>query len=937
MRTTLILLGTLVALCGFVYFFVWQDPDAKRLSTQLATQPPPAARVQPPTDSGQTPPAGGGRDVRLETIDAASGRIVNDFRAERYDPQPDGTVRVSNPQVRIFQRDGSRIELLAQTGRVNMDWKGDGDDPARLAQQSPTRGTLFDVTITLIPADANSPKLTALIENAEFDTLAGRIRTVDDSRDGRLLVADRVPVIVRGDEYEFDGSGLDVRFNDGAIERLEIAHGRRLLVKNASRFLRPLRVDPPSIEKVDAGDLARALFGELVVTGPTSLYDIDFNDDVKLLADGVEVGHARRMRAVTQLQFNVEAQPQAEPSPQAGPSPRTDSLTRFASRRVREDDERTLEILWTGKLIVTPSKSDVDSVELEGSPATINYDGVDATAAVIRSSGGGDVIELEVSPDVPVADVKSNRNGKPTALKSGGLLLDRAAGTMKMTGPGTLRSVDSAGRRSTLSFAGDGTLSRNDSQQTLTLRDAVRFDSDDATLDAKTLALTFDAGADADPMSIGIETLRSLRADGNAMMEFRRGEKPGKIEADSIDLSLEAHAGTPRPTRLICVGNVRSNDGRRTMTADRLDVSFDATIDSDDLAETMTQADGTNVKLAGADGSRATAAKMRLEPTPDGRVAILEGSPAVVESRSGRIEAADIRAAEDGRWVEVAGAGKLAASDAASGRQLNLSWADAFSAKPSQGVADAKGFVVVRSTSGDSTVDASASALSMTFDPMDPGAPNADFDVNSVRTLDLAGGAIVDSRSTDGRRLRVESSSLHFEPSRGRLDVPQAGRMLLVRPADEAAKRGPLTTAIAWAGAFRYDSTAGLANARDDVRIGIERPDKPDEGIIRLRADTLDATLAPADSTGDPLAESELLGVRLGGAVSVRSNQASFDAGLLDFDATTNIAYARADAGRSVEVFDERGVSKLSFSSLRWNVETGLIDELEDVNARFRR
>jgi hypothetical protein len=49
------------------------------------------------------------------------------------------------------------------------------------------------------------------------------------------------------------------------------------------------------------------------------------------------------------------------------------------------------------------------------------------------------------------------------------------------------------------------------------------------------------------------------------------------------------------------------------------------------------------------------------------------------------------------------------------------------------------------------------------------------------------------------------------------------------------------------------------------------------------------------------------------------------------------IATASGDQTRPVNVFDERGVGVADFSSLQWNVETGLIENISDIEARWRR
>src|SRR5207249_1197380 len=102
----------------------------------------------------------------------------------------------------------------------------------------PTRGKLHNVIVSVFdPVDAPEPTITAKMNNAAFDTDNFRIATesyVDEH--GNTVEADQVPVVVRGRDYDFDGRGLVIRWNerDRKLQLLEIAHGESLTVKNAS-------------------------------------------------------------------------------------------------------------------------------------------------------------------------------------------------------------------------------------------------------------------------------------------------------------------------------------------------------------------------------------------------------------------------------------------------------------------------------------------------------------------------------------------------------------------------------------------------------------------------------------------------------------------------------------------------------------------------------
>src|SRR5262249_46317709 len=66
--------------------------------------------------------------------------------------------------------------------------------------------------------------------------------------DGKYVEPDQVPVIVRGVDYDFDGRGLTIRWNerDQHLQLLEVAHGEKLVVKNPSKMSMPLMPQAPA-------------------------------------------------------------------------------------------------------------------------------------------------------------------------------------------------------------------------------------------------------------------------------------------------------------------------------------------------------------------------------------------------------------------------------------------------------------------------------------------------------------------------------------------------------------------------------------------------------------------------------------------------------------------------------------------------------------------
>jgi hypothetical protein len=203
--------------------------------------------------------------------------------------------------------------------------------------------------------------------------------------------------------------------------------------------------------------------------------------------------------------------------------------------------------------------------------------------------------------------------------------------------------------------------------------------------------------------------------------------------------------------------------------------------------------------------------------------------------------------------------------------------------------------------------------------------------------------------------MKVLAPQVGYDAVDAMLDVPAPGRLLMTQQpeptvrspttggsrtgseSDVQASPAPTQVAMAWGERLGWNGRTGELRALGGVRVGLERgPDDADR--IRATFDQLVARTTPLRDA-DPSTmrqQIELLDARAIGGVQVRSQRASFDAAELMFDAATETAQAISLPLQPVEVFDERGLSKLSFSALRWNVKTGLIDELKDVDGRFR-
>lgn len=237
MRSAVIILVVLAALvAGFAAFmFMEPAPPAVRhveTATFSTTLPGPPSATRPMNGPG----VGIGQNVWIQSFDKKSGVLVSEFRADRYDPPVDQVVHVVNANARFYQKSGSIMTLDAVTGDMVMPEQAKKSASiTAMSTQPPSHGILYDVTIGLYDdADAAVPSLTCKMPILAFDNDTLSLATIAMRAGGQDILADRIPVTVRGRDYDFDGQGLKLRYNqrDQHLEFLEVAHGHRLLIKH---------------------------------------------------------------------------------------------------------------------------------------------------------------------------------------------------------------------------------------------------------------------------------------------------------------------------------------------------------------------------------------------------------------------------------------------------------------------------------------------------------------------------------------------------------------------------------------------------------------------------------------------------------------------------------------------------------------------------------
>jgi hypothetical protein len=115
-RVLVILVGVLAVALG-AGLYVWFQPATPQV---VSTAPPipaltrPAATTTASTNpSGQIFHTGGDVWAKVFDVDKQTGRrrVAWQFRASRYDPQPDNSIVVDDPQAEFFFTDGQVLTL----------------------------------------------------------------------------------------------------------------------------------------------------------------------------------------------------------------------------------------------------------------------------------------------------------------------------------------------------------------------------------------------------------------------------------------------------------------------------------------------------------------------------------------------------------------------------------------------------------------------------------------------------------------------------------------------------------------------------------------------------------------------------------------------------------------------------------------------------------
>ena len=215
------------------------------------------------------------------------GNLYYQFKCQYYDPQPDGTVKVTSPVIQFFLSGGQIMQIEGRNGIIRFAQGTDKGMSHNSPTEPPRYGSLRDVIVKLFNSAAqqnqNDLEMTMTMTNAQFDNDTYRLFTQEYADDkGKVWHEDEIPVTVSARDYSFNGSGLVLYWNDidKRLKSLQIAHGTDLTLYDAGDLspkpASPSPAAPPIVSPDNpsgtAGGPADARRDRITLRTPASIY-----------------------------------------------------------------------------------------------------------------------------------------------------------------------------------------------------------------------------------------------------------------------------------------------------------------------------------------------------------------------------------------------------------------------------------------------------------------------------------------------------------------------------------------------------------------------------------------------------------------------------------------------------------------------------------------
>lgn len=913
MRSTIILALSIVGvLAGFGIYFWMQPKLAPRNASARSVTTAPADLKQ--SDRSTASVVGAGEDVWVKTYDEKTGRLAFQLRAARYDPRPDGnSVDVMRPQAELFMGEETDLRVLrieGETGRVVMPTDAAQRGDIRAQTGAPRRGELKGVRISMFDAaDMSRPILVCRVNNVSFDNDTFRIATegfTDGS--GAPVPADEVPVEVRGDEYDFDGRGLIIRWDgmDRRLALLEIAHGERLVVKSEE-----------AIQSVDGSDTpapkpaartkrpAETAAPQKEASAESAVvYRASFADAVRVTQDQHTLAQADQML----IDFlGTTSAGVAPPKSSREPKPHpTAPASSPEAKPAKTSSRGPIVVHWTGKLRIAPregtaarplaGKFDV-ALHGESQPVQLNVRGAGVTCASLEHLSADDSARFANSnafPLIVMTDSSGTRLTTPSVEFSG------AQGSALMKGPstGVFPVRDESGDASQLAMLSwqdtcritFGGAARDDlAVERAELHGKVHLDHPQLMLGSETLDVQF-----AERHQTREPSLKQVTAAGDvqAIITDAQDQKR-KITCERLSLTAEQ---TPQGKTFVrsmnADGRVHAFDDEQQLRAGHLELKLGAVPASTTVAASAPARGGAlansdvqvesllaqqEVQIESRDGMKAAGEQLRMSGVGEEQEIVLLGQPAAsVSDGTNSLSAQHISMKPAVDTVSVRGPGRMhgveSGRESEKPRTIDVEWRSGLDASGHDNRIEINGEVRAVTTEGDgSSQKASADKLVLVLGDAgatqpaaapatQPGIAQANpLRGKDIQSLTFDGNTHIELSMTEpdtpGRRLvDLLAPKATFDAAARRFVVPSGGQ-LLVRddmPADAKPAEVPQApfaelrgaTAFQWQKELVFDEAQNRATMSDNVVIVHQDPGD-NAAQFRLLANEVVADLVP--------------------------------------------------------------------------------------------
>ena len=637
MRTIVLVILTVLLMVGGFVGYQW-----------MQTPPPYEGGMKPPTQTAAPMPGdevrvgslGSGRGAWAMKSDRKTGLPMVRFRAHDFQPQVDGRIKVTQPQAEFFvgPRRSSIVRIEGQTGWIALHGEGPkvrSDLTTAAAMDTPTRGDLLDVKVryylSQAALDADDPEATLNLQHLSFDVETFRIASeAFTDEQGRRVQADEVPIYVRGKDFDFDGHGLQLRWDqfDQRLQSLRVAKGDRLTIKHPKDFHNPgeqgsgskaagsRAVDQtvPAADKHAAAPSLRAARQK-----QSDVYRATFHDGVKITQADQQLAQAAAMN----LDFlSTEAkEPTAKGEGQKGSATQATTAATgpgatgpaatappAAAPAKAVQENAPIIITCTGEFTINPAQpaaifpqtNDDAVIELLGPDAVITANDTRRETDPLLYRLEADRILYHVGPKVAYArgtqksPVKfTDARGTTIISESFEYSLGNAARNIPawamLSGKSSaIIPTDLEGKTETMraNWSKLCTLhfASNSQIETLELTGAVSIEHPQIRrFKAEKLLLEFDpnmAPKGADPAALTGQTLRKISAQGDVDCLLDSMDKEGKTttsaircQAMKLDTRITSN-GKLEPARIEAHGKVVAGDGKQMIQAENLVASL---------------------------------------------------------------------------------------------------------------------------------------------------------------------------------------------------------------------------------------------------------------------------------------------------------------------------------------------------------------------------